>query len=356
LAALIFWSSVAVVAYVYFGYPLILFVWTRFRKRQVRKSPCEPTVSLIIAAHNERQFIERKLRNCLELQYPRDKLRIIVSLDGPTDGTDTLALAFEGEGVEVISSSMRQGKAAALNRAVLRARGDLLLFADARQVFAPNVIRELSANFADPEVGVVSGELILAEELQHEAGNGVGLYWRYEKLLRSMESSIHSMLGATGAIYSMRRELYRPLSEGTILDDVVLPMHAVLNHRRAVFDPAARAFDPAVSSPEIEYSRKVRTLTGNYQLLHQLPDLLVPWRNPVFFQFVSHKVGRLLAPYFLIALFCSNLFLLHGFYLISLALQAAWYLLVPIGVLISRNSRPTAAHASAFTTREACKP
>jgi cellulose synthase/poly-beta-1,6-N-acetylglucosamine synthase-like glycosyltransferase len=318
----------------------------------VRKAPCEPTVSIILAVHDEREHVERRLLNCLELEYPKHKLQIVVSLDGPTDGTDVLVSSFKDRGIEVVHGRHHQGKAAALNRAVAQARGDILLFADARQTFARDVVRELTSNFADPDVGVVSGELLLLDERRRESAEGAGLYWRYEKTLRSMESSIHSMLGATGAVYAMRRELFAPLPEGTILDDVLLPMRAVLKNRRAVLDRAARAFDAIPASPETEYRRKVRTLTGNYQLIMQLPELLAPWRNPVFLQFVSHKVGRLVTPYFLIALLVSNAFLLHGLYLVPFALQTAWYVLVPVGFLISR-SRKAASRPGLIGTREA---
>ena len=150
-----------------------------------------------------------------------------------------------------------------------------------------------------------------------EANDAAGAYWRYEKVLRGLESDIHSVPGATGAIYAVRRSLFVPLTQGTLLDDVAVPMKIVLGGHRVILDPSARAYDSATNSAECEYHRKKRTCTGNYQLLAQMPELLLPWRNPIFVQFVSHKVGRLLVPYGLAALFISNLFLLRDLYLVA---------------------------------------
>jgi len=238
-----------------------------------------------------------------------------------------------------------------LNSAVRRARGDIIVFADARQALEPSAVRELVANFADPTVGAVSGELVLMRELNTETltlptlrekgciedSTAVGLYWRYEKAIRSMESGIHSTPGATGAIYAIRRELYSDLPEDTLLDDVLIPLRIVLGGKRAVFDPEAKAYDMVACCPLAEYDRKVRTLSGNYQLLAQAPELLLPWRNPIFFQFVSHKLGRLLVPYALIGAIVTNLFMLHGIYAVIFLLQAGWYICAAAGHWVSKR-------------------
>jgi cellulose synthase/poly-beta-1,6-N-acetylglucosamine synthase-like glycosyltransferase len=334
--AVLFWISVSFIGYVYVGYPLLLWAWQRVRGRSVRKAYVQPSVSIVIAAHNERDRIEAKIHNCLALDYPRNRLQVIVSLDGPTDGTDEIVLRHSAE-VDVVRSTRRQGKAAALNRGVRLARGEILLFADVRQRLDPRVVRELVADFADPSVGAVTGELVLVDEAGRESSNAAGLYWRYEKRIRALESAVHSVVGATGAIYAIRRALFHPLPPDTILDDVVVPMRLVLRGWRSVFDPAARAYDPLECSIETEYGRKVRTLVGNYQLLALMPELLSPRRNPVLVQFVSHKVARLLVPYFLAALLLSNLFLRDGLYLVALIGQGAWYALVATGALLARS-------------------
>jgi biofilm PGA synthesis N-glycosyltransferase PgaC len=335
---LIFWLSGGIIFYVYFGYPVLLMLCRRIATRPVKKVYTEPTVSIVIAAHNERERLEKKLQNCLTLDYPRRKLQIIVSLDGPTDGSEFVVWNYARQGVEMVHSKEHLGKAAALNRALPRATGEIIVFADARQTFDHAAIRELVANFADQTVGAATGELLLMDATEQEASSDVGLYWRYEKALRLMESEIHSIAGATGAIYAIRRNLFEHLPEDTILDDVLTPLRIVLKGKRTVFDPDAKAFDVVACCPAAEYGRKVRTLCGNYQLLVRLPRVLVPWRNPIFVQFVSHKLARLLVPWALVTLFVSNLFVLHGFYALTFSIQAAWYLCALLGhVLLKRE-------------------
>jgi biofilm PGA synthesis N-glycosyltransferase PgaC len=345
----IFWFSFAFVFYIYLGYPGLLLVWRRIGSRPVKKRFYEPTVTIVIAAHNERERIEARLRNCLELDYPRDKLQIIVSLDGPTDGTEFAVWKYAAQGVEMIHSREHTGKAAALNRALGRATGEIVVFADARQTFGRRAIRELLSNFADDSVGAVSGELILLDPDQGKAGPGVGMYWKYEKAIRAMESDIHSTPGATGAIYAIRKDLYEDLADGTLLDDVVIPMRIAMRGRRVIFEPGAKAYDVVACCPLAEYRRKVRTLCGNYQLMAQMPQTLTPWRNPIFVQFVSHKAGRLAAPWALAALFVSNLFMMRSTLCqVTFALQALWYLLAAVGYRLSKNN----AAASSLTANE----
>jgi cellulose synthase/poly-beta-1,6-N-acetylglucosamine synthase-like glycosyltransferase len=377
--ALIFWLSLCFVLYVYAGYPVLLAILQHVMWRPVKKQYCEPEVSIIISAYNERERIEKKLRNSLALDYPKRKLQILVSLDGPTDGSEFIVWRYASLGVELVHSKEHRGKAAALNRAVRSARGEIIVFADARQTFERSAIRELVANFADPTVGAVSGELVLTKcrisdplplrgRPPHEGYNsilplvrgraaersavgrgsfvpesraqdtsGVGLYWRYEKFIRSMESGIHSIPGATGAIYAIRRDLYSDIPEDTLLDDVLIPLRLVLGGKRAVFDPEAKAYDVVACCPLAEYGRKVRTLAGNYQLLAQAPELLLPWKNPIFFQFVSHKLGRLLVPYALMGLMVTNVFILHGIYAVIFSLQVAWYFCAAAGHWMSKR-------------------
>jgi cellulose synthase/poly-beta-1,6-N-acetylglucosamine synthase-like glycosyltransferase len=337
-AKIVFWVSLALLFYVYAGYPLLLLLWRRLAARPVRRAAIEPSVTVIIAAHNERRVIEEKIANCLGLDYPRDRLQIVVALDAPTDGTEEVVWKYAGRTVDSVYYAPHRGKAGALNRALAVADGEILVLADARQRFDRSAVRELVANFDDPSVGAVSGELVLLDEAGREAGGGVGLYWRYEKRLRALESDIHSTLGVTGAIYAIRRSLFRPIPEETILDDVAIPMAAVLAGKRVLFEPKARAFDRVSATPEIEYGRKVRTLMGNYQLLAMMPALLSPRSNPVFWQFWSHKMGRLLAPHLLIALLVSNLFLRHGVYLWAMAAQSAWYGLALLGWAATRRA------------------
>ena len=336
----IFWFSVITVFYVYVGYPMFLAVLRRIAGSPVRKAPFEPTVTILIAAHNERARIERKLRNCMELDYPRGKLQIVVALDGPTDGTEFVVWRYAGSGVQMVHLKDHTGKPSALNAGVRRATGEIVVFADVRQTFSRDAIRRLVENFADRSVGAVTGQLVLltddtADPTSGRAKSDIGLYWKYETWIRSMESEVHSTIGATGAIYAIRRDLYQELPLDTLLDDVLTPMRVVLRGNRVVFEAAAKAFDIVSCCPKAEFVRKVRTLTGNYQLLTQLPRLLVPVRNPVFWQYCSHKLGRLAVPYLLITMFVSNAFISGPVYRFLFALQCAWYLCAIGGYVVA---------------------
>jgi poly-beta-1,6-N-acetyl-D-glucosamine synthase len=342
MALATFWFSLGFLVYVYVGYPLILMVWKVLAPRRVLKGAGESTVTLIVAAHNERNTLDAKLANCLDLDYPRRQLQIIVSLDGPTDGTEHIARQYEPQGVTVLLNEQHRGKAAAINAAASRARGEILVFVDARQRLERNSLKSLVANFHDEAVGAVSGELVIDDDFainNGQPGEAVGLYWRYEKCLREWESEIDSVVGSTGALHAIRRELFRPLPEDTILDDVAIPMTAVLAGKRVVFESLAKAHDKPSRSPEQEFGRKVRTLTGNFQLIALMPSLLRPAQNRMFFQFVSHKVARLIAPYLFLTLYVSNIFLPGRFYRGVLLLQTVWYVLAVAGHQISSKTR-----------------
>jgi poly-beta-1,6-N-acetyl-D-glucosamine synthase len=340
IVELVFWLSLAAVGYVYVGYPLLLLGWSRLAARPVRKASYEPRVSLVIAAYNERFNLAAKVDDCLALDYPAEKLEIVLSLDGSTDGTSLVAEECQRRHPEVtvVPTSHHLGKAAALNRGMQAASGEVVVFCDVRQHVDAAAIRELVANFSDPAVGAVTGELMLLDDSHRLAGDGVGLYWRYEKRLRAMESAVHSTVGATGALYAVRRSLLAPLPERAILDDMIVPLRAVLAGHRTVFEPRAQAYD-RVCPPELEFPRKLRTLVGNFQLLRVMPQLLDPRRNPVFLQFVSHKVGRLLVPYCLVSLLAANLFLHRPFYVAFLIGQCGWYSLAAAGALVSHRRR-----------------
>jgi cellulose synthase/poly-beta-1,6-N-acetylglucosamine synthase-like glycosyltransferase len=338
----VFWTAAFVIVYVYVLYPLLLAVWARLAPSPVHAADDTPGVSIVIAARNESDRIGPRLDNLLSLDYPRWLMQIIVVSDGSTDGTAEVLRRY-APSVEAIHLTAG-GKARALNAGVSRAHHDVLVFADARQHFAPGALRRLVAPFADTRVGGVTGELILDCETGATASTGVaegvGSYWRYEKWLRRHESLIESTMGATGAIYALRRELWQPLPDYTILDDVLAPMRAVLARKRVVFEPAAQAFDRAVPAPA-ELRRKVRTLAGNFQILFLEPRLLNPFANPVWLQYLSHKIGRLLVPYALIAALVSSAALAHGsaLYATAFAGQLLFYGLALYGAYLDWRER-----------------
>ncbi len=341
----VFWIALVVVAYVYVGYPALLLVWSRVRPRPVHPHPSDPPVSIVIAARNEGHHLGGRLDNLLSLDYPPDRIQVIVASDGSTDDTAEVLARYRDRATAILLPPV--GKARALNAAVAAATSDILIFADARQRFAPDAIRALVAPLADPDVGGVCGELILDSESggdDSSIGEGLGGYWRYEKWLRRHESLIGSTMGATGAIYALRRSLWQPLPPDTILDDVLAPMRAVLASSRVVFAAGACAFDSA-GPATLELRRKIRTLAGNYQILWQEPRLLNPFANPVWVQYVSHKIGRLVVPWALGALLLSSVFLAPTsvIYAAAFAAQLGFYTLAAYGAVLDRRDRRRSA-------------
>jgi glycosyltransferase involved in cell wall biosynthesis len=342
-AAVVLWTCAALLAYVYVGYPLLVAAWARWRPRPRRRAPIEPAVSILVAACNEADRVDARVRNLLALDYPRERLEILLGSDGSTDGTVERARAWAAAGVRVLAFERRRGKAAVLNDLAAAAGGEVLVFGDARQRWAPDAVRALVAGFADPQVGAVSGELILTEDDTSVVGEGVGAYWRYEKLIRASESAADSTVGATGALYAVRRELFAPIPPDTILDDVLIPLGVVRRGRRVVFEPAARAFDRVAATPLEEFTRKVRTIGGTFQLfVSQRGWLLHPGRNRLFLQTVSHKGLRLLSPLLLLAAFVANATLVdRPLYAVALAAQAVFYGAAGAGAVAgARGRRP----------------
>ncbi len=319
-----YWSSLGVLAYTYAGYPLLVYGLSRLRPRTVRIADIEPRVSIVLAAHDERAHLRDKLEGLLALDYPADKREIIVVSDGSTDGTDEIAAAFADRGVVLERVEHPSGKPTAINVGVARATRDLIVFCDARQRVDRGALRALVRRFADQDVGAVSGELHLSGE------RGPGVYWRYEAFIRAQESELDSLVGATGALYAIRRKLFRRLPRDTLVDDMFTPLQIALRGYRVVFEPGAALHD-VEASPEHEFARKARTLAGNFQLLRHLPEVLHPLRNRLFFQLVSHKLMRLVCPYALVGLLASNVILVltlapgWPFYVCTLGAQLVVY-------------------------------
>jgi len=329
----VFWMPAALIAYTYLGYPLWLWIRSRWCRKRVRCGPYIPFLSIIMVVHNEEKVLPRKLRNLLELNYPAELLEIVVVSDGSTDTTNQILSEHMADPhMRVIFNPQQQGKAAGLNAAMSSVRGEIVVFTDARQQIEPDAIRVLVENFADPEIGCASGELMLGDPETGEAEQGMGVYWRIEKAVRELESAAGSVVGATGAIYAIRRKLLVRVPAETILDDVYIPMHVVRRGARVIFDPRARAWDSPDQGTAREFSRKVRTLSGNYQLL-QLAPWLLSSANPLRFQFVSHKLLRLVVPFALLATLLASLVTPGVFYHGAAILQLAFYTLSLLGLV-----------------------
>ncbi len=336
LPVLVFLLSAAFILYVLFGYPLLLGWMARRRGRAVLKGFEPKTVSVILPVRNGEPWIRAKLESILALQYPGELVEVIVVLNGSEDGTGDVVREFAVEHDTIRLLSLPQaGKAGALNEAIRQARGEILFFTDVRQALAPDSLANLVACFADPEVGAASGELIIREGATPEEAN-VGLYWKYEKLIRKRLSRIDSVLGCTGCIYALRASLARPLSPETILDDVNLPLGAFFRGYRVILDDSARAYDEPASL-QTEFRRKVRTLAGNYQTLAAFPALLGP-RNRMWLHYVSHKLARLLLPWALLAAFVSSFWLPGAWAPAAVAAQLLFYAAALLDVFVPRRT------------------
>ena len=352
LLEFLYWSCVALALYPYLGYPLIAFLMARLRPRFVQQGLNDPQpVSVIVAAHNEAERIGRRVTELSRLAaavHPQSE--VIVVSDGSTDATAQIVRSSDAANVRLIELPANLGKAQALNSGVATARHDLVAFADVRQMWDDDTLTHLLGRFADPAVGAVSGDL----ELRTTSGSlaSVDFYWRLEKSLRVNESRWNSSIGVTGAVCAVRRLLFSPLPAGTVLDDVYWPMAVVVQGRRVVHEPGAAAYDQLPDEIRGEYQRKLRTLAGNFQLLSLMPSLLVPWKNPVWLQFVSHKVLRLLTPWLLLTAWGLS-FVLAAASAVYAALCAAQTLLLSVGLVAwlsppIRRIRPLGILAAVF--------
>jgi cellulose synthase/poly-beta-1,6-N-acetylglucosamine synthase-like glycosyltransferase len=332
-AEFFFWGSLVLLAYVYFGYPLVAALRARFRPRPRLRAPIEPFVSIVVVAHNEEDRIAARIENLQALDYPVARFGIVVASDGSTDTTVARARRYESGGVRVLPFATRRGKSAVLNAVVPHLRSDIVLFADARQRFDRGTLRALVENFADPLVGAVSGELVLTAAAGTGAAvQGTSFYWRYETFIRSAEGRADSTVGATGAIYAIRRELFEPIPDDTLLDDVLIPLRIVRKGFRVAFEPRARAYDYASATARQEFVRKARTIAGTFQLFARELWLLNPLRNRLWFQTISHKVLRLALPGLHAALLLATLGLAwESPYQWALAAQVTFYAAAVIG-------------------------
>ena len=285
----------------------------------------------MISAHNEEQCIAERVKNALASDYPREKLEIVIASDGSDDRTHEIVRQFADEGVRLVAYDGRRGKAAVLNASVGATRGQIIVFSDANTNFEPDAIRRLVRWFADVEVGVVCGRLVLTDAATGK--NADGVYWRYETFLKQCEGRLGGLLGANGAIYAMRRELYCPVPDNTIVDDFVIPLLAKLHHGfRIVYDQTARAYEETAATISHEFRRRVRIGTGDYQSLTLLWRLLRPRHGWTAVTFLCHKLLRWLSPFLLVLMAVSNVFLVASpFYAATMAGQIVFYSLAIVG-------------------------
>lgn len=336
----LFWILLTLVAYVYVGYCVLLFILARlFPTRGLSDRTFLPRVSLLISAHNEHKVIRHKLENALALDYPQDRLEVLVISDCSDDGSDEIVSEFAPSGVRLVRQGERLGKSAGLNLGVSRAAGDVLIFSDANAMYQPDVARQLVRHFADSRIGYVVGNARYVEKRGAEpSAESEGLYWKLETWLKEKESDFGSVVGGDGAIYAIRRELFTPLLP-TDINDFLNPLQIIARGYRGAYERRAVCYEEAGDSFEKEFGRKVRIISRALNAVSRAPAVLLPWSQPRhWLALISHKLLRWFAPVFLIFLLLATVFLWHSFfYRAALLLQLIFYVLAAAGWAIEKR-------------------
>ena len=347
MAKVLFWTAVAAVFYTYLGYPVLVDCLSRLRRCRAVAPPGSkagepPSLTLIIPACNEERWIARKIENTLALDYPRDRMQIVIASDGSSDRTVEIARSFEGAGVEVADFSARVGKQAMLNRLVPAAEGEIIVATDTHAMLRPDALRNLLRHFADPKVAGATGRRVCVAQAASAASAAEGWYWRYESWIKESESRLHSCLGAHGQLYAIRKAVFPHVEK--VGEDFFIPMKVIAETgMRIIYEPAAVAAIPAAATLGIEFERKTRAHVSFLLTLPMLKKLLLPWSSRVWWQYLSHHVMRMMVPPALLILFLSSAWLAprDGFYLAAALLQAIFYTLGAIGgTLAARGRRP----------------
>ena len=309
-----FYLLLFLIFYTFLGYPLLIWGLSRLWPKPIQKKESFEDVTIVFSAFNEGAAIKTKIENCISLNYPENLVRIIVASDGSTDNTNILLdeCSKKYANLTTLIFNKQRGKAACVNDLLAEVQTQYVVLTDVRQDFDRDALTEILANFSDPAVGAASGELQFKIDSSTPKSKGMDIYWHYEKFIRKCESKFSSSVGVTGAIYAIRTQLFQPIPENCILDDVLIPMNIVKQNYRVVFEEKAIAYDMPSTDMIREKKRKTRTIAGNYQLLQLSPWLLNPFVNCLFAQFISHKILRLFMPLCLVFLLILNVLLYNN--------------------------------------------
>lgn len=331
------WVALALVGYVYVGYPILIGLLARMMPKPIQPMPIEPRVTLLISAFNEAQVIEDKLRNAVALDYPKHKLEILVISDASSDATDDIVRSFADQGVSLLRMPIRGGKTVGLNAGMQQAQGDIVVFSDANIMYRPDTVRRLVANFSDSSIGCVTGDSQYIDDPHSAAHAQENVYWGYERYIRSMESRVGSTVGGDGAIFAIRRDLYQPLSPDAI-NDLVIPLQIATQGYRAVFEPTAVGLEPSAGDFRKEFRRKRRIVNRSWRGVMSVPGVLNPFRSGLFaWQVWSHKVLRwLVLPFVLLGFVgCLEAYEDDVIYRIGVWAGASSVLLAAVGPFLS---------------------
>lgn len=346
----LFWLATAYVLYTYLGYPAFLAFWQRLSgaKEPTAEPGYTPLVSVILTVRNEAGNVGPKLDDFLRQDYPADRLEIWVASDQSTDGTNEVVREYADRDsrVKLIEYTENIGKSVAINKTMPHMRGDIVVMSDVRQRIEADTVSRLVAHFADPRVGLAGAEMTLVNAEGEPTGECTGLYWKYERGVRRLESKLGILTGVSGAFLAIRREIFREIPAGSYCEDVTLALYTREAGYQVRWEPGSRVYEQ-MRDPYTEFRRKVRTLVGNYQLLSQFWPMYLPWRGSTAFALISHKVCRLFIPLALVLVLVSSAALAptHPFYLLALTAQVALYSAGILGLLFAQLRRSRLVNA-----------
>jgi len=343
LEQIVFWTCVSLLAYVYLGYPLLVFIVSRLFPRAIKRAEIAPKVTVLITAFNEEAAISQKIENTLEIDYSAGKLEIIVASDGSTDRTDEIVGEFKTRNVKLFRQEGRVGKTMTQNNAIAHATGDIVLFSDATTDYAKDVLSHVLPPFADESVGCVAGRLVYLDDESTNVGRGAQNYWSYETFLKTAESRACSLIGASGCLYAVRREAYEPMYAEACSDFLICTM-LYRKGLRSVFAPGAVCYEHTNRHVLDELRMRVRVISQTFTDLWRNRDMLNPFRSGFYaVELMSHKLLRYAVPLILTTLLIANILLAGAspFYLATLVLQGSFYALAFTGWLIERSGRPS---------------
>lgn len=341
LLMILFWGSILLILYTYIGYPLLIALLARIWRKRGEFVEAFPQITVLIPAYNEEKYITEKLENTLQLDYPRDKLQILVAADGSSDRTPEIVASYADKGIELSYIPDRNGKMAAIIRAMEFSRGEIVVFSDANNMYDTRAIRELILPFSDPSVGATTGAKLIIED-GRDLSSAEGLYWKYESAIKSNESEIDSCVSSVGEILAIRRNAFVAPVEKIINDDHYIILDLLCRGYRVIYTPRARSFEYVSLTAGDEVERRTRMNAGLYQTI-AMSGKLLPFRRPLLvWQVVSHKYFRAFVPFAFILLFLSNIlillfslgedsFALNSPFVLFLAAQAVFYVLALVG-------------------------
>ncbi len=337
------WLCIGMLLYTYLGYPLLMYVLAKLRQKRSQRAPEQaapntnhqdwPFVTFLIPAYNEQNVIRQKVENTLNLDYPKERLRITVVSDGSTDQTNDMLASYSENEIHFIARPKRRGKTTVLNKVIPKLEGEIIVLSDASGLLQPDALKKLVRHFNDPNVGCVSGVYSFETEDESLRSMTERIYWQYETFLKKYESQVHSVIGAHGALYGFRRQLFEPLDKKAINDDFILPMQIIRQGYRVLYEPDAIVIERESTNLNGEFQRRIRINVGNFQMIYVLHSLLNPKRGRVALQFISHKVLRTISPIFILLLPLACWLAEAPVYRLMLNLQAAFYLVGFLGYL-----------------------